>query len=230
MDLNNLEEKIGLEFKNKDLLKTAFIHRSYLNEHPKEKLPHNERLEFLGDSVLGFIISDYLFKQFPKDPEGDLTNYRSSIVNARILSKVSKELGLGDYLFLSKGEESTGGRERQYILANTYESFLGAIYLDSGVTASEKFIRDTLIGHLHDIIRNKLYKDYKSQLQENSQSKFNVTPNYKVLSEKGPDHTKIFETGVYLDKKLLAKGSGKSKQSSEQEAAKSALEKIEDIK
>lgn len=230
MDLKNLEEKIGLEFKNKDLLKTAFIHRSYLNEHPKEKLPHNERLEFLGDSVLGFIISDYLFKQFPNDPEGDLTNYRSSIVNARILSKVSKELSLGDYLFLSKGEESTGGRERQYILANTYESFLGAIYLDGGVAESEKFIHNTLIGHLQDIIKNKLYKDYKSQLQEISQSKFSITPNYRVISENGPDHTKIFETGAYLDKKLLAKGSGKSKQSSEQEAAKAALEKIEGIK
>ncbi len=230
MDLKNLEEKIGLKFKDKDLLKTAFIHRSYLNEHPKENLPHNERLEFLGDSVLGFIVSDYLFKKFPNDPEGDLTNYRSSIVNARILSKVSGELGLGDYLFLSKGEESTGGRERQYILANTYESFLGAIYLDSGVIESEKFIHNTLIGHLHDIIKNKLYKDYKSQLQEISQSKFNITPNYKIMSEKGPDHTKVFETGAYLNKKLLAKGSGKSKQSSEQEAAKAALEKIENIK
>ena len=230
MDLKNLEEKIGLKFKSKDLLKTAFIHRSYLNEHPKEKLPHNERLEFLGDSVLGIIISDYLFRKFPKDPEGDLTNYRSSIVNARILSKVSREMGLGNYLFLSKGEESTGGRERQYILANTYESLLGAIYLDSGVGEAEKFVQNTLIGHLHEIIKHKLYKDHKSQLQEISQSRFNVTPNYKVISEVGPDHTKVFETGAYLDKKLLAKGQGKSKQSSEQEAARAALEKIKKIK
>ena len=132
MTLDNLEEKFGLKFKDKSLLKIAFIHRSYLNEHPKEGLTHNERLEFLGDSVLGFIISDYLYKKFPDHAEGDLTNFRSSIVNARILSEVAGELELGNYLFLSRGEEATGGRERQYLLANTYEALLGAIFLTLG--------------------------------------------------------------------------------------------------
>ena len=182
MDLSNLEKKIGFNFKDKELLKTAFIHRSYLNEHPKEKLDHNERLEFLGDSVLGFIISDYLYKKFPKNPEGDLTNFRSSIVNARILSQVAGELELGKYLFLSRGEEATGGRERQYLLANTYESLLGALYLDSGISEATNFIKKTLLPHLEEIIENKLYKDYKSNLQEAAQAKFNITPTYKILS------------------------------------------------
>ena len=230
MDLSNLEKKIGFNFKDKELLKTAFIHRSYLNEHPKEKLDHNERLEFLGDSVLGFIISDYLYKKFPKNPEGDLTNFRSSIVNARILSQVAGELELGKYLFLSRGEEATGGRERQYLLANTYESLLGALYLDSGISEATNFIKKTLLPHLEEIIENKLYKDYKSNLQEEDQAKFNITPPYKILSEKGPDHTKTFETGAYLDKKLLSTGAGRSKQSSEQEAAKIALDKLAKLK
>lgn len=230
MNLNNLEEKIGSNFKDKDLLKTAFIHRSFLNEHPNEKLPHNERLEFLGDSVLGFVISNYLYKKYPNHPEGDLTNFRSSIVNARILSKVAKNLNLGDYLYLSRGEEATGGRDRQYILANTYESLLGAIFLDRGLDKATDFVNKTLVPHLTDIIKKKLYKDYKSQLQEISQAKFNITPSYKLISERGPDHTKIFEIGVYLDKKLIAKGTGKSKQTSEQEAAKIALEKTDKIK
>lgn len=230
MNLKDIEDKIGLEFKNKNLLKTAFIHRSYLNEHPKERLGHNERLEFLGDSVLGFIVSDYLFEKFPKHPEGDLTNFRSSIVNAKILSVVARELDLGQYLFLSRGEEATGGRDRQYLLANTYESLLGAIYLDSGTETSTKFIHKTLLPHLKTIIEKKLYKDYKSQLQEIAQAKFNITPNYNIVSEKGPDHTKTFETGAYLHKKLLAKGTGKSKQDAEQEAAKLALEKLGKLK
>ncbi len=226
MKLGILEDKIGVGFKNKNLLKTAFIHRSFLNENPNETLPHNERLEFLGDSVLGFIISNYLYKKYPIHAEGDLTNFRSSIVNARILAKVAKDLGLGNYLYLSRGEEATGGRERQYLLANTYESLLGAIFLDNGLSSATNFVNKNLIPQLKEIIKNKLYKDFKSQLQEVSQAKFNVTPNYKLVSAKGPDHTKIFDTGVYLGKKLLAKGVGNSKQISEQEAAKAALEKI----
>lgn len=230
MDLSELEKKIGSKFNDKNLLKSSFIHRSFLNEHPNEKLPHNERLEFLGDSVLGFIVSNYLYNKYPASPEGDLTNFRSSIVNAQILSKVAGSLSLGSFLFLSRGEEATGGRERQYILANTYESLLGAIYLDQGIVQATKFVDKTLIPHLTEIIEKELYKDYKSQLQELSQARFNITPSYKLLSEKGPDHTKIFETGVYLKKKLLGKGSGASKQYSEQEAAKFALENINNLK
>ena len=230
MELRKLERRIGLNFKNKDLLKTAFIHRSYLNEHPDEKLPHNERLEFLGDSVLGFIISTYLYNKYPNHPEGDLTNFRSSIVNARILSKVAKDLGLGEFLFLSRGEEATGGRERQYILANTYEALLGAIHLDRGLAESGRFVDKTLLPNLTEIIEKKLYKDYKSLLQELLQAKFNVTPSYKLISERGPDHSKIFEIGVYMKEKLLAAGSGNSKQTSEQAAAKNALENITKLK
>lgn len=229
MDLKNIEKEINIVFKQTSLLKTAFIHRSYLNEHPGEKLSHNERLEFLGDSVLGVIVSDYLYEKYPNKPEGDLTNYRSSIVNARILSQVAKELSLGKYLFLSKGEEETGGRDRQYILANTYESLLGAIYLDQGLEVSARFVRKNLITHLKEIVDKKLYKDFKSKLQELAQEKFNITPSYKVLSEQGPDHSKIFETGVYLNKKLIGKGVGNSKQNSEQEAAKNYLEKIDKL-
>lgn len=230
MNLKDVEKKIGFKFSDENLLRTAFIHRSYLNEHPTETLSHNERLEFLGDSVLGFIVSDYIFEKFPKHPEGDLTNFRSSIVNAKILSVVARELDLGQYLFLSRGEEATGGRDRQYLLANTYESLLGAIYLDSGVEASSKFIHKTLLPHLKSIIENKLYKDHKSQLQEIAQAKFNITPKYNIISETGPDHTKTFETGAYLQKKLLAKGKGKSKQDAEQAAAKLALEKLLKLK
>lgn len=230
MTLTRLEEKIGLKFKDKSLLKTAFIHRSYLNEHPNESLPHNERLEFLGDSVLGFIISDFLFKKYPGSPEGDLTNFRSSIVNARILARVAKEFELGKFLFLSKGEEATGGRDRQYILANTYEALLGAIYLDQGIEESSKFVETTLIPKLSEIIEKKLYKDYKSLFQELAQAKFNTTPIYKLLSEEGPDHSKTFKVGVYLGDKRIADGVGNSKQVSEQEAARIALEKISKLK
>lgn len=229
MDLDKFEKSIKLKFKNKDLLKTAFIHRSFLNEHPEEKLPHNERLEFLGDSVLGFIVSDYLYVAYKKSPEGELTNFRSSIVNAQILSKIAKELDLGKFLFLSRGEEATGGRSRQYILANTYESLLGAIYLDQGLSAATKFVKSTLVPHLTEIIEKKLYRDFKSQLQEIVQARFNVTPAYKLISEKGPDHSKVFEVGVFLDRKLLAKGKGSSKQASEQEAAKAALESLDKV-
>ncbi|MEX0616777.1 MAG: ribonuclease III [Candidatus Woykebacteria bacterium] len=229
MDFSELENKIGLTFKDQNLLKTAFIHRSYLNEHPEEKLPNNERLEFLGDSVLGFIISNYLYEKYPRNPEGDLTNFRSSIVNAKTLAEASGNLGLGEFLFLSKGEEATGGKERQYILANTYESLLGAIYLDQGIDAASKFVDKTLIPKLSVIIEKKLYKDFKSKLQEASQANHNVTPSYKLVSETGPDHSKVFETGAYLGQKLLAKGKGASKQAAEQEAAKSALEKLDKL-
>src|SRR3972149_9423364 len=207
-NLGNLETSLKLKFKNKDILKNAFIHRSYLNEHPEVSIPHNERLEFLGDAVLGLIVSEHLFNKYPNHPEGDLTNFRSSLVNARILSKVAKDLGLGEFLFLSRGEESTGGRQRQYILANTYEALLGAIHLDQGLTESSRFVDKTLLPNLQEIIKKKLYKDYKSLLQELLQAKFNVTPSYKLISERGPDHSKIFEIGVYMKEKLLAAGSG----------------------
>ena len=223
-NLNRLEKDIEISFKDKNLLKTTFIHRSYLNEHPQESLPHNERLEFLGDSVLGLVVSEKLYTRFPTYPEGDLTNLRSSLVNAKTLSKAAISLNLGDYLFLSKGEEATGGRKRLYILANTFEALIGAVYLDQGVDMATVLIEKKLLIFLDHIIKNKLYKDFKSLLQEKSQEKIGFTPVYKVTDEKGPDHAKIFKIAVFLRNKKIAEGEGNSKQSAEQEAAKAALE------
>jgi ribonuclease-3 len=221
---DNLEKRLKLKFKNKGLLKTAFIHRSYLNEHPNEKLAHNERLEFLGDAVLGLIVSNYLYNEYPNHPEGDLTNFRSSLVNARTLSKAASILKLGDCLYLSRGEEATGGRERQYILANTFEALIGAIFLDQGFGEAGRFIKEHLLTLLSEIIEKKLYKDFKSQLQEKAQEEVGFTPTYKLLAEKGPDHEKTFKIGVLVGRKRIGEGTGSSKQLAEQEAAKIALE------
>lgn len=225
----DFENSLQLNFKNKNLLKTAFIHRSYLNEHSEEKLPHNERLEFLGDSVLGFIVSEYLYNKYPTRPEGDLTNFRSSIVNARTLAEVGRKLHLGKYLLLSKGEEATGGRDRQYLIANTFEALLGAIYLDSGIKDAERLIKTYLLPLLPEIIDKGSYKDFKSALQELCQEKHNVTPNYKVLEEIGPDHDRTFKVGVFLAEKQIGEGVGKSKQQAEQEAASTALDNFDNI-
>ena len=223
-NLDQIESLLGLKFKNKDILKTAFIHRSYLNEHPEEKLPHNERLEFLGDSVLGMIVSKYIYEKYPTHPEGDLTNFRSSIVNAKSLSKAASSLKLGDYLYLSRGEEATGGRTRQFLLANTFEALIGAIFLDLGLAETKKFLSNYLLPSLEEIVEKKLYKDFKSQLQEKLQESVGTTPVYKIIEERGPDHAKIFRSAVFIDKEKIADGSGPSKQEAEQEAAKAALE------
>lgn len=222
----DLEKQLKINFKDKDLLKTAFTHRSYLNEHPEENLSHNERLEFLGDSILGFIVSEYLFEKFPDKTEGDLTNFRSALVNARSLGKVAAEINLGEHLILSKGEEATGGRGRQYLLANTFEALLGAIYLDQGLEESEKFVHTFLLPMIDQIIDQKLYKDFKSLLQEEVQEKLSLTPIYKVLEEEGPDHSKTFKMGVYFGDKKIAEGTGSSKQRAEQDAAEAALAKF----
>lgn len=227
--LEELEKSLKINFKDKDLLKTAFTHRSYLNEHTQEKLSHNERLEFLGDSVLGFVVSEHLFKEYPDHPEGDLTNFRSSLVNARSLAEVARNLNLGNYLLLSKGEEATGGRERQYLLANTFEALLGAIYLDQGIEPARRLIHSSVIPMLKDIISKKLYKDFKSGFQEIAQEKHGLTPTYKVLEEVGPDHNRTFKVGVYLGEKEIANGVGKSKQQAEQAAAEAALANLNQI-
>lgn len=220
-----LEKKLGLQFKNKDLLKQAFVHRSYLNENPALGLEQNERLEFLGDAVLELVVTEYLYKQFPKNAEGELTNWRASLVNAKILSSLAEELGFNNFLLLSRGEAKELGKARQYILANTYESFVGAVYLDLGYDASEKFIKKYLLLKLPEIIEKKLYKDAKSHFQEEAQERVSVTPAYKVTKEWGPDHKKKFTIGVYLEDELVAEGEGSSKQEAEEEAAKAALEK-----
>jgi len=222
-NFDNLEKNLGIEFKDKKLLIQAFCHRSYLNEHPDEKLKHNERLEFLGDAVLELIVTEYLYKNY-ENPEGELTCWRAALVNSKNLAKIAKELGFEKCLLLSKGEEKDEGKARQYILANTFEAFLGALYLDSGFDETKRFVEKHLIKELPRIIQEKLYKDAKSTFQEKAQEKMGITPYYRVLKEWGPDHAKHFVVGVYLNSKLIAKGEGSSKQSAEEEAAKKALQ------
>jgi len=222
-DFSVLEKKLNLKFKNKKILIEAFLHRSYLNEHPQISLPHNERLEFLGDAVLGLIVTEILYKKYPEKSEGELTHWKAALVNSKMLAKVAKELGFNDFLLLSKGEEKEFGKGRMYILANTFEAFLGALYLDKGYRKCRQFIKKYLITKLPEIIQKNLFKNAKSRFQEIAQEKENVTPTYKVLKEWGPDHKKHFLVGVFLKEKLVAKGEGTSKQEAEIEAAKNAL-------
>jgi len=219
-----LEKKLGLDFKNKDLLVEAFCHRSYLNENPKFHLPHNERLEFLGDAVLELIVTEYLYQKYPEKNEGELTNWRAALVNAKILGDLAKGLGFNDFLLLSKGEEKETGKGRQYILANTFEALIGAIYLDQGYGVAKNFVEKNLIERkLPEIIEKGLFKDPKTRFQEEAQERVKITPVYKVLEEWGPDHAKHFLVGVFLGNELVAKGEGSSKQEAEEEAAKNAL-------
>jgi ribonuclease-3 len=219
-----LEKKLGLDFKNKDLLVEAFCHRSYLNENPKFHLPHNERLEFLGDAVLELIVTEYLYQKYPEKNEGELTNWRAALVNAKILGDLAKDLGFNDFLLLSKGEEKETGKGRQYILANTFEALIGAIYLDQGYGVAKNFVEKGLIERkLPEIIKKGLFKDPKTRFQEEAQERVKITPVYKVLEEWGPDHAKHFLVGVFLGNELVAKGEGSSKQEAEEEAAKNAL-------
>lgn len=225
-DLSGLENKIGVKFKNKKLLQQAFVHRSCLNENPGLKMDHNERLEFLGDAVLELAITKNLFREYP-NPEGELTTWRASLVNSKMLSEVSSELGFNDYLMLSKGESQDNGRARQFILANTFEALIGAIYLDQGFEGAEKFIKENLLVRLPKIIKEKLYLDPKSHFQEKAQEKAGITPSYKILDEEGPDHCKSFVVGVYLNDEMIAKGKGPSKQAAQVNAAEKALRKKE---
>ncbi len=223
-DFRDLEEKLGIKFKDKDLLTQAFVHRSYLNENPGFKLNHNERLEFLGDAVLELVVSEYLYKKYPGKTEGELTNWRASLVNAKTVSQVAKEIGLEPFLLLSKGETKETGKARQWILANTFEALMGAIYLDSGYQACNKIIKEFLIIKLPEILKKGAFKDAKSLFQEEAQEKRGITPTYRVLKEFGPDHAKKFVVGVFLKEKVIAEGEGTSKQEAEEMAARKALE------
>lgn len=218
-----MSKKIVDTIKNKKLLEQAFTHRSYLNEHPSQKLISNERLEFLGDSVLSFIVSDYLYNNFTHLPEGDLTNLRSLLVQAKTLAVISIELNFGSLLKLSKGEDESGGRKNTTILANTYEAFLGALFLDGGLSAAEKFVHSTLLTKLPQISEKGTFKDDKSLLQEYVQEGKMPAPVYKVIKSEGPDHAKVFTVGVYIDEKEAARGQGRSKSEAEKDAAMKAL-------
>ncbi len=218
------EEKLNIHFKDKNLLTQAFVHRSYLNENSNLKHGHNERLEFLGDAVLELIVTTHLYMNFPNSPEGELTAFRSSLVNTQVIGGVAQDLGMNEYLLLSKGESKDIGKARMHILANTFESFIGALYLDQGYEPCKLFIEKYLFPKIEQIIKHKLWRDAKSLVQEKAQEVYHVTPSYKVLNESGPDHDKKFSVGIFFGSDLIASGKGKSKQEAEQNAAQLAIE------
>jgi len=224
-DFEKLQRLINVEFKDTSLLKNAFIHRSYLNEHKNFKGASNERLEFLGDAILSGIVSRFLYRILPKSPEGELTQFRASLVRTETLAKLSQSLELGKYLYLAKGEEESGGRENKSILANTFEALVGAIFLDAGSRIIEPFIQKIILDKWQ-ILSKTAVVDNKSKLQEAVQRKFKVSPVYKLLSSWGPDHSRQFEIGVYQNQQLLGTGTGRNKQIAAQQAAKNALEKL----
>ena len=224
IDFTGFEKKTNIIFNDKKLLEQAFIHRSYINENNGLKICHNERLEFLGDAVLELIVTDYLYNKYPDEDEGSLTAYRSSLVNAVIIGEIALALGMNEYLLLSKGEAKDIGKARGYILANTYEAYVGAVYIDLGYDVVRDFITKTLLIKIDTIVAKKLWRDSKSLIQEKSQEYLNVTPSYKVLHETGPDHDKHFTVGIFFGNDLIAEGKGKSKQEAEQASAHKALE------
>lgn len=224
IDFQDFEKKMNVYFKDKALLKQAFVHRSYINENPSTGLAHNERLEFLGDAVLELVVTDYLYRKYPTYTEGELTSVRSALVNAIIISEIALNIGMNDFLLLSKGEAKDKGKARQYILANTYEAFVGAVFLDAGYASAEDFIKKSLLPKTDEIVKNKLWRDAKSLVQEKAQEFHNLTPSYKVLSESGPDHDKHFTVGILFGGELMAQGKGKSKQEAEQSAALNILQ------
>ncbi len=224
--LKTFMHKIAYEFKDPNLLKRALIHRSYLNEYKGNDLKHNERLEFLGDAVLELAVTQHLFTKYPDRPEGELTSFRAALVRTETLAELAENLGFGKFIYMSKGEESTGGRKRPYILANTVEAILGAIYIDANFKICQKFVDKHLIPKLPQIVKNRLDIDPKSKLQEIAQEKYKFTPEYQVIEEKGPDHNRIFTVKVIIKNKIFGKGTGKSKQEAEQNAASQALKKF----
>jgi len=215
-------DSIGLEFKNIQLLITALTHRSYVNEHKKSAKEHNERLEFLGDAVLELVVTDFLFNNYD-EPEGILTSWRASLVRTESIGEAGDRLGYEPFLRMSKGEKHGTDRARQQILANAFEAVVGAVYLDAGYAAAEKFIQENITSKLESILVEGSWRDPKSHLQEVSQRVDSSTPQYKVLEEIGPDHDKVFTLGVYVGQRLMGKGTGHSKQIAQQQAAKAAL-------
>ena len=214
------------KFKDETLLQQALTHRSYLNEAKKDRLSSNERLEFLGDAILSFFTSTYLYKQYPQYTEGQLTNLRANLVNTATLAKVAQELQIGEQIKLSKGEENTKGRENPSILADTLEALIAALYLDQGLEQVEKFINEAVFPLIPEILERGSLKDYKSLLQEETQEKYRSSPQYQVAKEFGPDHAKTFIIEVFVNNQQIGQGTGPSKQKAEQQAAKVALEKI----
>ena len=222
--LNELEAAVGVRFNDRALLQRAFVHRSYLHEADEEtELQDNQRLEFLGDAVLSFIVSELLFRRYPERREGDLTNLRSALVKRETLSRFAKELRLGDYLLLGRGEEENGGRGRHTTLCDTYEAFIGALFLDQGTAALRKFVEPRLMAEIDRVAPHALTKDPKSRLQEWVQAAMGQTPRYKTVHTEGPDHARLFTRQVTIGKQPIGVGQGQSKQEAEQAAAAMAL-------
>lgn len=226
-DPKQFAEKINVSFANIDLLKEALTHRSYLNENQSWSLPHNERLEFLGDAVLELIVTEFLYAKYPDFQEGHLTSLRAALVNYQMLGKVAREIALEKFIYLSRGEARDFGKAREVILANAVEALLGAIYLDQGYEVTRTFVTNSILPHLDEVIEKQLYKDPKSTLQEIVQEQRKMTPTYKVLNEEGPDHAKVFHVGVFAGDEMLADATGTSKQEAETNAATHALDILE---
>lgn len=223
--IGKFEEKIKYLFKNKELIAQAFTHRSYLNENKDFKLPHNERLEFLGDAVLELVVTEYLYGEYPKKTEGELTSIRAALVNTVSLASLGQDLGIDAHMLMSKGEAKDKGRARGVILANAFEALIGAIYLDGGYKSAQKFLNQVLLIKTEDIVKHALWQDPKSVLQEKAQEIEGVTPSYKTINQTGPDHAKRFSVAVYFGTKVAGRGTGMSKQEAETAAAKDALAK-----
>ncbi|MDO8463248.1 MAG: ribonuclease III [bacterium] len=223
IDLKSIEEKLGVTFRDKNFLIEALTHRSYLNEHPEHPTDHNERLEFLGDAVIELVVTEELFVQYPKKPEGELTNWRAALVNAHMLSDVCRELGVEPHLLLSRGESKETGKARAYILANAFEALVGAMYLDQGWETAKDFQHRVLLPKLPVILETGAHIDAKSRFQELAQERTGITPSYRVLREEGPDHAKSFTVGIFLKNEQVAVGLGTSKQEAQMDAAANAL-------
>jgi len=221
-----VEKAVGYSFKKKEFLQRALTHKSYANERKMAHEEHNERLEFLGDAVLELAVSELLMRRFPKYSEGELSKLRAAIVNEKQLANFARSFGLGDHLYLGKGEEQTSGREKQSLLADVYEAILGAIYLDRGFLKAAQIIQRHYGRLLDDTPSEEIYRDYKTELQERSQSAFKSIPRYRLVAERGPDHDKIFEIELYIRNELFGRGQGRNKKDAEQLAAKEALVKL----
>ena len=228
MDTEQFQKKIKIEFKNKDLAERVFIHRSYLNENRSLKLEHNERLEFLGDAILELCVTEYLYNKYDK-PEGEMTNLRSALVKGESLSTEAKRIGMNELILTSRGEAKNTGKARDLILANAFEALIGAIYLDQGYEVAYKFIETNVVYKLPEILEGDLWYDPKSKFQEMSQDTYGITPDYKMIADKGPDHNKIFKMSAHLEDVKVGEGEGASKQRAQSAAAKEALDAWEKI-
>ena len=225
--VKKVQQELGIDFDDSELLIRALTHKSYANERREENLKDNERLEFLGDAVLDLVVNQYLFLEYPNHPEGELAQIRSVVVSAPTLAEKSREIDLGDYLLLGKGEEATGGRKRDSILADAFEAVIGSIYLDQGLEAARDFILDLLITNIENVEQGDHIQDYKTLLQELLQKNSNHRPQYEVISEQGPDHNKSFTVQVTFKDEILGVGSGSSKKRAQQSSAKEAINKLD---